>query len=324
MKLIDTSALRQKVGYAEARQHLGFGDKTWLLAAAIFIMSGLIVGGFMLQSFSVRSSKSPSVMTIVALLTLMVVVLPGMLWLAHRRRVMRAYRLLLFAQRNGMQFNWNTAPHGLATPLFFSGHSSKVRHEIADSEGTLRIGGFHTVYGHGRGAHGCDFTYIAFPIGQHVPDMTIDSRSNNYIFGIRNLRVSRSGMKRVAINPMFDEKWQVYAAPANTEKARHFVQSTLVGTLSRVGKMYDIEVADGQASCYLPGSIDISIPNTMETVLAQASIFANALGVKLTIAPDQQYAERQATWRRYASVRGSIMVVGFGAIVGMMVFFARL
>jgi hypothetical protein len=262
---IDYSALIFPVTRAEVR---GFkaesraAGNTWgqstvaqiTIAVIGFIVFGFIVLGFAstiglsfagaVQSGSVQDLSYLVFPTVLIGLTVVVV------GLALRRLLAGTnwetwMRLSRFAAANGLQFSPSDPAPNYPGAIFTTGHSQvSLNHLRSTTDRFLDLGNFRYVTGSGKNATTHNWGFLAFNLDRKLPNMVLDSKANNGLFGGTNLPETFAKDQVLHLEGDFDKYFTLYCPSEYERDALYIFTPDLMALLIDEAAPFDVEIID--------------------------------------------------------------------------------
>lgn len=220
------------------------------LGVVILVVVGLIAMIFMIASHVLM-------LQIVAIAMLVGGSVIGVLFVVKSTKkllsdeVMAAIRLESLAHDNGWTYIASTDDIRQTGALFTAGHNYSFSNVITSP--TFQVGECRSKYGSGKNERQYNFAYMAVPLKRHVPNMLLDSKSNNLkIFGteISNLPVSYDRGQIVSLEGDFDKYYTLYAPEGYDMDVRYIFTPDLMDVLISESISTDMEIVDDTLYVY--------------------------------------------------------------------------
>lgn len=171
---------------------------------------------------------------------------------ARDTQLAKTARLLRLAHDNGWQYVASGGAGTHAGTFFTAGNSTNYSHVIAAP--TFEVGECTTSYGSGRSKRQYRFAYLAMPLDRHIPNMLLDSKSNNvslFGFEISNLPITYDKSQIVSLEGDFDKYFTLYAPGGYDTDVRYVFTPDLMQLLIAESDSTDIEIIDNTIVMYM-------------------------------------------------------------------------
>lgn len=217
-------------------------------SAAIFLIVGILFG-----------LQTGEVLTVVYTIGFIIIFVAISLLLTnyYSRKLMRndlemSLRLQNFAKSNGWTYQYTVNNAQTQGVIFTAGRDRSFHHIVSAPE--FQVGQFKFTTGSGRSETVHSYGYIALSLKQNLPNMLLDSKSNNLkVFGadISNLPVTMQGSQKISLEGDFDKYYTLYAPKDYDRDVRYVFTPDLMQALINESESIDIEVIDNQMLVYL-------------------------------------------------------------------------
>jgi hypothetical protein len=160
-------------------------------------------------------------------------------------------RMSEFAQANGLQFT-SVSP-GPAYPgcIFNIGDSRQVRDHLTTVSGRfIDMGNCEYSTGSGKNRQTHRWGYLAMNLDRNLPNIVLDSRENNGLFGVSNLPASFDRNQRLSLEGDFDKYFTLYCPKEYEQDALYVFTPDLMALLIDDASPFDVEIVDNWLFLY--------------------------------------------------------------------------
>jgi hypothetical protein len=273
----------------------------WVLggfAIVIFVfVGGFLIGGVIVRaillSLGVSGWVAPFVST--AIVTLVFVAIGVLIVLAMIRGSSAAwtkhYRLDQFARANGLAaFPVSADPH-YAGSIFGVGSSRASYDRIQSTSGRfLDIGSYRYTTGSGKNRTTHTWGYLAMQLDRRLPQMVLDSKANNGLFGSTNLPKTFSRDQVLSLEGDFDKYFTLYCPREYERDALYIFTPDLMALLIDNAGAFDVEIVDDWLFVYSSTPIDTTDPAQIGRMFQ----IVDTVGAKTITQSDRYSDERVA------------------------------
>lgn len=273
----------------------------WVLggfAIVIFVfVGGFVIGGVIVRaillSLGVSGWVAPFVST--AIVTLVFVAIGVLIVLAMIRGSSAAwtkhYRLDQFARANGLAaFAVSADPH-YAGSIFGVGSSRASYDRIQSTSGRfLDIGSYRYTTGSGKNRTTHTWGYLAMQLDRRLPQMVLDSKANNGLFGSTNLPKTFSRDQVLSLEGDFDKYFTLYCPREYERDALYIFTPDLMALLIDNAGAFDVEIVDDWLFAYSSTPIDTTDPAQIGRMFQ----IVDTVGAKTITQSDRYSDERVA------------------------------
>ncbi|KHK95160.1 hypothetical protein LK09_19825 [Microbacterium mangrovi] len=210
-----------------------------LVFAVVFIG---FVGGIIASFADGSGSGIPFLFVSVVLLA--VIVTLGVLTVRRWFRPTRLFRLVKFAQANGMEFQTIARDPDLPGMIFRQGRS-RVATDIVrgDQPRFVEFGNFRYETGSDKQKQTHRWGYIAIRLDVPLPNIVLDAASNNSFFG-SNLPEQFGRHQRLALEGDFDRFFTLYAPEGYEQDALYLFTPDIMARFIDHAAALDVEIVD--------------------------------------------------------------------------------
>jgi hypothetical protein len=168
-----------------------------------------------------------------------------------RRFVVRAgrwrrwLRLEHFAKANGLSFIPQAPDPGYSGAVFGTGSERIVRDRISRAGSHFfDLGNYDYVTGSGKSRAEHHWGYLALKLDRRLPNMVLDAKSNNGLFGNTNLPETFRRDQRLSLEGDFDRYFTLYCPKEYEADALYVFTPDLMALLIDQSQQFDIEIVD--------------------------------------------------------------------------------
>jgi hypothetical protein len=154
-------------------------------------------------------------------------------------------RLTRFAEANGMVFSPEDPAPGYPGQIFTIGHSQQaLNHLRSTSNRYLDMGNFRYVTGSGKNATTHNWGFLAFKLDRRLPNIVLDSKANNGLFGSSNLPAAFAKDQILHLEGDFDTFFTLYCPKEYERDALYIFTPDLMALLIDEAAPFDVEIID--------------------------------------------------------------------------------
>ena len=233
-------------------------------------------------------------------------------------------RLDRFACANGMAFAPTQADPSYPGEIFQLGRDrTALDHLVTTSGRFLDLGNYRWVTGSGKEQTTHTWGFLALNLDRRMPNIVLDSRANNSIFG-SNLPAVLDKSQVLHLEGDFDKYFTLYCPKEYERDALYIFTPDLMALLIDEAAPYDVELVDDWMFVYSTKPFDMTNP----AVLARLFTIADTVGAK-ALSQTERYADERvgdfaanvvapqgARLKRGVSVLGVVLVAAFVLIWG--------
>jgi len=149
-----------------------------------------------------------------------------------------------FARANGMTFSPRDANPNYPGAIFRIGDTRQAVDHVRSTTGRFfDFGNFRYTTGSGKNRSTRTWGFLAFHLDRKLPNMVLDSKSNNGFFGT-NLPASFSKDQIMSLEGDFDRYFTLYAPTQYERDALYVFTPDLMGLLIDEAAPFDVEIID--------------------------------------------------------------------------------
>ena len=305
MTSIDYSALTVPVSKAEvkafrdsARSRPGFSSSstvTVIVAVVVLGVFGFVVVGFFggIVTYFTSSSDGASplgllfpVIFIVFFLAVVALIARSLLRGGGWERWMRLDR---FAAANGLVFSPTGVDPQYPGAIFQQGRSrTAVDHFSSASGRFLDYGNYRYVTGSGKNQTTHNWGFLALQLDRALPNMVLDSKANNGLFGGSNLPATFSKDQVLHLEGDFDNYFTLYCPKQYERDALYVFTPDLMALLIDNANAFDVEIVDKWMFVYSSSVFDLRQPAVHQRLLG----IVDTVGAK-TLTQTDRYADER-------------------------------
>jgi hypothetical protein len=294
----DVAAFRTRMRATKGWSAFNVGSIVGLAFAVVFGI-GLVVS---LAANVVRSAVTASLDDIgttaasIGFSLIVLAVIAGVILLLARSAFglgswVKWYRLSRFAEANGFDYS-RTAGPDYPGAIFDEGTEREVTdllrrasHGAIDRR-TLDIGNYSYVTGSGKSSTTHRWGFVAIGLDRTMPNMVLDSRANNGLFGSTNLPDSFSRDQVLSLEGDFDRYFRLYCPKQYEADALYVFTPDLMALLIDEAAPFDIEIIDRWLFVYAATPFDTVSADTYRRLFR----IAETVGAK-ALAQTERYAD---------------------------------
>lgn len=187
----------------------------------------------------------------------------------------RIARITSFAAANGLVYKRDVPPDGMKGLIFDNGHSRSVTEVLSFPDG-MELGTYRFVTGSGKNQRTHVFGYARVALNRHLPNMVLDSRSNNFL-NMTNLPDIFNASQRLSLEGDFDTHFSLYAPKQYERDALYVFTPDVMSLLIEKGTKYDMEIVDDELYLYYPVGLDIGSETKLKDIFATVDAISNEL-----------------------------------------------
>jgi hypothetical protein len=233
----------------------------------------------------------------------------------------RWYRLSTFADANQLEFSPLTPDPTYPGAIFGHGDTRQVYDHLYRNDGRfLDMGDYRYSTGSGRNRTTHHWGFLAVKLDRTLPNMVLDAKSNNTLFGTTDLPLSFSADQRLSLEGDFDRYFTLYCPKEYEQDALYVFTPDLMALLIDQTAQFDVEIVDDWMFCYSSKPLNL---NDVPTVNHLFKI-VDTVGAK-TVSQTKRYsddriatpgADMVAAQGRRLKARWPVL----GTILGVLVF----
>jgi hypothetical protein len=161
-------------------------------------------------------------------------------------------RLSRFAADNGMQFSTRSANPGYSGMIFNIGDGRSAVNRLNSTTGRyFDLGSFQYSTGSGKSRSTHYWGYLALKLDRKLPNMVLDSKENNSLFG-SDLPISFRRDQILSLEGDFDKHFTLYCPQEYEQDALYVFTPDLMALLIDDAGSFDVEIVDDWMFIYSP------------------------------------------------------------------------
>jgi hypothetical protein len=271
------------------------------VATLVVLVIVAIVFGFMcltilLSLIAGIAQREFSFGALVVPLLFAALLLVGVIWAA--RRIYRAavpsmavwtrwYRLTRFATANSLEFSPLTPDPTYPGAIFGHGDSRVVYDHLYRNDGRfLDMGDYRYSTGSGRSRETHHWGFLAIKLDRALPNMVLDAKANNTLFGTTDLPLSFSASQRLSLEGDFDKYFTLYCPKEYEPDALYVFTPDLMALLIDQTAQFDVEIVDDWMFLYSSKPLDLSNAPTINHLFK----IVDTVGTK-TVSQTERYSD---------------------------------
>ena len=186
-------------------------------------------------------------------------------------------RLTQFAADNGLRFRTRNPNPSYAGMIFHIGDSRAAYNHLNSTTGRyFDIGSFTYGTGSGKSRETHHWGFIALQLDRKLPNMVLDSKENNKIFGISNLPIAFNKDQILSLEGDFNTHFTLYCPQEYETDALYVFTPDLMALLIDDANSFDVEIVDDWMFVY--SSKPLNLLNT--AVVARLFNIITTVGAK--------------------------------------------
>jgi hypothetical protein len=212
----------------------------------------------------------------------------------------RHYRLDQFARANGLAAFPVSADPRYAGSIFGIGSSRASYDRIQSTSGRfLDIGSYRYTTGSGKNRTTHTWGYLAMQLDRRLPQMVLDSKANNGLFGSTNLPKTFSRDQVLSLEGDFDKYFTLYCPREYERDALYVFTPDLMALLVDNAGAFDVEIVDDWLFVYSTTPIDTTDPAQIGRMFQ----IVDTVGAK-TLSQSDNYSDDRVPHAQAASLAG--------------------
>jgi hypothetical protein len=261
-----------------------------VVAAIALVIFGFIAFGMLISALGSTSNLSAFVGPILLVLAIAASTVLGGLYLNRTfgtsswEKWMRATR---FASANNLVYSPRDTDPNYPGMIFHRGSNRVVSDHYRSKSGRfLDIGTMRFVTGSGKSRTTHTWGFMALSLDRALPNMVLDARSNNKLFGYSNLPQLFSKDQILHLEGDFDKHFTLYCPRQYERDALYVFTPDLMALLIDEAAPFDVEIVDKWMFVYSTAPVDPVKP----AVLDRFFRIVDTVGTK-TLHQTQRYAD---------------------------------
>jgi hypothetical protein len=301
---IDYSALQHPVSRADVvayRRAARAAGKPWakfkvgsIVAVCIGVVAGLLIAFATVSTFVSVSRhweglRADEVILFLMPLGVLLVfaVIGARLVVRGRGKWRRWLRLSRFAEANALLFSPQDPPAGYPGAVFTVGTSRTVTDHLTSTSGRfVDLGNYTYVTGSGKSSTTHRWGFVAVKLDRRLPNMVLDAKSNNRLFGTTNLPETFSKSQRLSVEGDFDRYFTLYCPKEYERDALYVFTPDLLALLIDQSQQFDVEIVDDWMFVYSSEPLRMADAATLDHLFR----IVDTVGAK-TVTQTERYSD---------------------------------
>ena len=227
------------------------------------------------------------------------------------------YRLDTFAKANGMIFSPIDPSPSYPGAIFNIGDSRKaLNHLRSATDRYLDIGNYQYSTGSGKSRSTHTWGFMALHLDRKLPNMVLDAKANNGLFGTTNLPASFARDQVLVLEGDFNQHFTLYCPKQYERDALYVFTPDLMALLIDNASPFDVEIIDDWMFVYSSAQFQSANP----TVYQRLFQIVDTVGAKTLSQTDRYLDERVGDFAaNYVAPQGQRLKRGVA--VGSVIFF---
>jgi hypothetical protein len=231
-------------------------------------------------------------------------------------------RLSRFAAANQLQFSPADPSPNYPGAIFTAGHSAvALNHLRSTTDRFLDMGNYRYVTGSGKNASTHNWGFLAFNLDRRLPNMVLDSKANNGLFGGTNLPQTFNKDQVLHLEGDFDKFFTLYCPKEYETDALYIFTPDLMALLIDEAAPFDVEIIDDWMFVYSAKPFVSADPAVYQRLFR----IVDTVGAKALQQTDRYTDEHAGSFgANYVAPQGQRLRRGVsaGAIVFVVIFIA--
>ena len=231
-------------------------------------------------------------------------------------------RLETFAKANGMNFSPRDANPQYPGAIFNQGDTRLVtNHLTSASDRFLDIGNYQYSTGSGKSRSTHNWGFMALHLDRKLPNMVLDSKANNGLFGGTNLPAYFDKKQILSLEGNFNEFFTLYCPREYERDALYVFTPDLMALLIDNAAPYDVEIVDDWMFVYSAQPFPSTAPGLYQRLFQ----IVDTVGAKTLAQTDRYVDEKVGNFAaNFVAPQGQRLKRGFsvGAVIFIVVFLA--
>ena len=198
-------------------------------------------------------------------------------------------RLTRFAAANQMLFSAAQPSPNYPGAIFNLGDSRKaINHLISATDRFLDIGNYQYTTGSGKSRSTHTWGFMALNLDRKLPNMVLDSKANNGMFGTTNLPATFAKNQVLSLEGDFNEHFTLYCPKEYERDALYVFTPDLMALLIDEAAPFDVEIVDDWMFVYSSRPF----PSLDPAVYARLFRIVDTVGAKALAQTDRYVDQR--------------------------------
>lgn len=231
-------------------------------------------------------------------------------------------RLDAFARANGMNFSPRDKNPQYPGAIFNIGDTRLVtNHLTSATDRFLDIGNYQYSTGSGKSRSTHYWGFMALHLDRRLPNMVLDSKANNGLFGGTNLPAYFDKKQILSLEGNFNEYFTLYCPREYERDALYVFTPDLMALLIDNAAPFDVEIVDDWMFVYSA----TKFPSTAPGLYQRLFQIVDTVGAKTLAQTDRYVDEKVGDFAaNFVAPQGQRLKRGWsvGAVIALVVFFA--
>ncbi|MEP6478033.1 MAG: hypothetical protein ABJB03_01475 [Rhodoglobus sp.] len=202
-------------------------------------------------------------------------------------------RMTRFAAANGLVFAPHDTDPAYPGAIFGQGRSRTVLNHFRSADGRFfDFGSYRYVTGSGKSQTTHNWGFLALSLDRALPNMVLDSKANNGVFGGTNLPASFDKSQVLSLEGDFDKYFTLYCPKEYERDALYVFTPDLMALLIDEASPFDVEIVDKWMFVYSAAAF----PPVEPTVYQRLFRIIDTVGAKTITQTDRYVDERVANF----------------------------
>jgi hypothetical protein len=301
--LSEAVARADVVAYKKLIKNSGSADVSvstilrWIVVGFIGLIF-VLVGGSVFAAFIAALASTnistgpvnPAVFVMPMILLIVAAAIVVFIIRSSRGRWARRYRLDRFARANGLVARLGETDSDYPGSIFGIGSERTAYDSVRQLEQPyIDIANYRYTTGSGKNRTVHHWGYLAIRLDRRLPQMVLDARSNNGLFGGTNLPAVFSKNQVLKLEGDFDKYFTMYCPREYEQDALYVFTPDLMALLIDNADSFDVEIVDDWMFVYSSTSLKIDDP----AVLRRMFTIVDTVGAK-TLSQSRNYRDERA------------------------------
>jgi hypothetical protein len=205
------------------------------------------------------------------------------------KRWEKLFRLSRFARANGLEYRATSGAPLYPGCVFVSGHDRAVYDHLSTTTGRyVDFGNYSYVTGSGKNRTTHHWGFLALNLDRQLPNMVLDSKANNGLFGGTNLPSVFSRDQVLSLEGDFDRHFTLYCPREYETDALYVFTPDLMALLIDNAAPFDVEIVDDWMFVYSAKPFDPTSRAHYERLFA----IVRTVGAKTVSQTDRYHDDR--------------------------------
>jgi hypothetical protein len=229
-------------------------------------------------------------------------------------------RLDTFAKANGMVFSPRDANPHYPGAIFNIGDSRMaINHLTSATDRFLDIGNYRYSTGSGKSRSTHNWGFMALHLDRKLPNMVLDSKANNGLFGMTNLPAYFDKKQILSLEGDFDKYFTLYCPRQYERDALYVFTPDLMALLIDNAAPFDVEIVDDWMFVYSSRPFPSTAPGLYQRLFQ----IVDTVGAKTLSQTDRYVDEKVGNFEaNFVAPQGQRLKRGWsvGAVIFIVIF----